>query len=190
MDNDNQEQPMDDLDARTAGYLAHLEGLISEHGWAIQAVRPRADDPAPGPPFAYTVGLSRPQFGHPELLMIGLPTDTAHTILNDLGEKVRRGERLHPGQRIKGLLRGGYEVELLAVDDAADPRAPLSVATRLYGHGGPVDALQVVWPDRHHRFPWDPGFDAGMRAMQPLLGRRAPHQPDRPDTEGPRRDGS
>lgn len=61
---------------------------------------------------------------------------------------------------------------LLAVDDSADERAPLSVANRLYGHGGPVDALHVVLPDQHYPFPWDSGFNAGMRTVQPLLGRR------------------
>ena len=97
----------------------------------------------------------------------------AQTILNDLGERVRGGRRLHAGQRIVDLLQGGYEVELLAVDDSADERAPLSVANRLYGHGGLVDALQVVLPDQHYRLPWDPGFAAEMRTAQPLLGRRA-----------------
>jgi Domain of unknown function (DUF4262) len=172
---------MDDRDARTTSYLARMEGIVAEHGWAVQAVLPRADDPTPGPSFCYTVGLSRPQFGHPELVVVGLHPDTAHFILNELGERVRGGQRLHAGQRVAGLLQGGYEVELLAVDDAADQRAPLSVAARLYGHGAPVDALQVVWPDRNHRFPWEPGFDGAMRAAQPLLGRRAPHRPDPPD---------
>ena len=59
------------------------------------------------------------------------------------------------------------------MDDAADERALLSVANRLYGHGEPVDALQVVWPDQRHRFPWEAAFDARMRPVQPLLGRRA-----------------
>jgi Domain of unknown function (DUF4262) len=165
---------MDDRDGWTTGYLARIEGIVAEHGWAIQGVLASADDdPEPGPPFAYTVGLSSPRFDHPELVVIGLSAGPAQAILNDLGERVRGGQRLHAGKRIGGLLRGGYEVELLAVDDAADERAPLSVANRLYGHGGPVEALQVVLPDEHHRLPWDPGFDAGMRAIQPLLGRRA-----------------
>jgi hypothetical protein len=165
---------MDNVDdAGTTGYLARTERIVAEHGWAIQGVLPRADDPAPGPPFSYTVGLSGPQFGHPELVVFGLDPDTAQTILNDLGERVRGGQRLHAGQRIGDLLQGGYEVELLAVEDSADERAPLSVANRLYGHDGPVDALQVVLPDQHYRFPWDSGFDAGMRMVQPLLGRRA-----------------
>jgi Domain of unknown function (DUF4262) len=105
-------------------------------------------------------------------VVFGLDPDTARTILNDLGDRVRDGQLLHAGQRIGDLLQGGYEVELLAVDDSADERAPLSVANRLYGHDRPVDALQVVLPDQHYRFPWYSGFDAGMRTVQPLLGRR------------------
>jgi hypothetical protein len=167
-------------DAWITAYLAHLEGVIAEHGWAIHVVLPPADDPIPDPPFAYTVGLSGSRFGHPELLVSGLGRDTAQIVLNDLGERVRAGQRLHAGQRLGDLLEGvdggAVQVELLRVDDAADPRAPLTAANRLYGHGGPIDALQVVWPDRNHRFPWEPGYDA-MQAKQLLLGRPATRPP-------------
>jgi uncharacterized protein DUF4262 len=167
---------VDDVeDAWITAYLDHLEGVIAEQGWAIHTVLPPVDDPDPDPPFAYTVGLSGPRFGHPELLVVGLGRDTAGIVRNDLGERVRDGQRLHAGQRINDLLEdvdgGPVQVELVRVDDAADERAPLTAANRLYGHGRPIDALQVVWPDHNHRFPWDPGYDA-MRAMQPLLGRR------------------
>jgi hypothetical protein len=164
-------------DAWITAYLAHLEGRIAEDGWAIHTVLPLLDDPDPDPPFAYTVGLSGPRFGHPELLVVGLGRDTTHIVLTDLCERVRDGQRLHAGQRITDLLEAvdgdAVQVELLRVDDAADPRAPLSAANRLYGHGGPVDALQVVWSDRNDRFPWDPGYDASLQPMQLLLGRPA-----------------
>ena len=163
-------------DAWLTAYVAHLEGVIAEHGWAIHVVLSPGDDPVPDPPFAYTVGLSGSRFGHPELLVSGLGRDTAQIVLNDLAERVRAGQRLRAGQRFSDLLEGvdggEVQVELLRVDDAADPRAPLSAANRLYGYGGPIDALQVVWPDRTHRFPWEPGYDA-MQAMQLLLGRPA-----------------
>lgn len=169
--------PGDVDDTWTTAYLAHLEGVIAEHGWTIHTVLPPADDPDLDPPFAHTVGLSGPRFGHPELLVVGLGRDTAQVVLTDLCERVRDGQRLHAGQRLSEVLEdvagGAVQVELLRVDDAADPRAPLSAANRLYGHGGPVDAFQVVWPDHNHRFPWDPGCDGAIRALQPLLGRRA-----------------
>jgi hypothetical protein len=164
-------------DAWTTAYLDHLEGVIAEHGWAIHTVLSPADDPNPPPPFAYTVGLSRPRFGHPELLVVGLGRDTAQLVLTDLCERVRDGQRLRAGQRISDLLENvdgaALQVELLRVDDAAADRAPLYVAKQLYGQSGPIDALQVVWPDHNRRFPWEPGYDGAVREMQPLLGRRA-----------------
>jgi hypothetical protein len=164
-------------DAWAMAYLAHLEARIAEHGWAIQAVLPPVDDPHPDPPFAYTVGLSRPRFGHPELLVVGLGRDTAQLVLTDLCERVRDGQRLRAGQRVSDLLEdvdgAALQVELLRVDDAAADRPPLSAAARLYGQSGPIEALQVVWPDHNHRFPWEPGYDGAVRAIQPLLGRRA-----------------
>jgi Domain of unknown function (DUF4262) len=164
-------------DAWTTAYQAHLEGLIAEHGWAIQAVLPPVDDPNPHPPFAYTIGLSRPRFGHPELLVVGLGTDTAQIVLKDLCERVRDGQTLRVGQRISDLLEdvdgGALQVELLRVNETAADRQPLSVAKPLYGRVVPIEALQVVWPDGNHRFPWDPGYDGALRTVQPLLGRRA-----------------
>jgi hypothetical protein len=156
-------------DARISDYLAHVEDLIAANGWAIQGVFSEPDDH--GPAFAYTVGLSGPQFGHPELIVVGLDPRSAQIILNNLGERVRSGRRLHAGQQIVDLLRGGYQVELVTVDDASDDRAPLSVANLLYGNGRSVEALQVVLPDRNHQFPWDPEFADGS---QPLLGQRTP----------------
>ena len=38
------------------------------------------------------------------------------------------------------------------------------------GSGFPV--LQMVWPDRHNVFPWEPNCDAGIRELQPVLATR------------------
>jgi hypothetical protein len=163
-------------DAWLTAYQAHLEDRIAKHGWAIQPVLPPVNDPNRHPRFVYTVGLSRPRFGHPELLVVGLGADTAQIVLTDLCERVRDGQRLHAGQRISDLLEdvdgGELQVELLRVDDAAADRQPLSEAKWLYGHGVQIGALQIVWPDGNHRFPWEPGYDGTLRGIQPLLGRR------------------
>jgi hypothetical protein len=137
------------------------------------------DAPEPSPPFAYTVGLSRPQFGHPELLVFGPDPDLNHarTILNALGERVRGGQRLHAGQRLGDVLGGGYEVELVRIDN---PRRPTGAAWGRH---------PVVRAGRHHRgapgrdarrappVPWDPGFDPEMWEIQLLLGH--PTKPNR-----------
>jgi hypothetical protein len=120
---------------------------IRRHGWALQAV-PGDED---GPPFVYTVGLSG--FGHPELILFATAPATAATVLNDLGELVRRGRGLAPCERIR--LRSG-DVHLLAFPESADW---LFAANDLYRAPGapPVPAFLVVpadelvpTPDAHH----------------------------------------
>jgi hypothetical protein len=97
------------MDAQTQAWLdqedARRTAAIRRQGWTIQYVGGSLCS-APGcecssddcPAFAYTIGL----FGldHPELLIFGVPPDTASGVLNDLGERIRLGETLLPGQVI------------------------------------------------------------------------------------------
>jgi hypothetical protein len=96
-------------DAKTQAWIdqedAGLVHPIRQYGWAIQYVggescskpwcRCTATEQAP---FAYTIGL----FGlaHPELLIVGAGMETSAGVLNDLGDQVRRGAALLPGQLI------------------------------------------------------------------------------------------
>lgn len=142
------------------GHLEQMRELIAEHGWAIQAVLGKQT--AEQVPFQYTVGLTA--FDHPEFVLYGLGAQLGGGILNDLGERVRAGERFSPGDRLEGVLTGGYVPELVAVEDDED----LVVARTLYDE---IDALQVVLPDREHRMPWDDGFaiDLPLRGTRPTL---------------------
>jgi hypothetical protein len=70
--------------------LFDLDFTIARHGWALQIVEPGPGDPG----WTYTIGLT--DFGHPELVMVGLASD-AGAVLNGLGERVRRGERFAVG---------------------------------------------------------------------------------------------
>jgi Domain of unknown function (DUF4262) len=85
---------------------AWMRDTVRRHGWAVQAVfgvgcwgHPGCDcgqPPGTNPSFAYTVGLYG--FGHPELVVFGLCADTAMAVLNELGERVRHGQTLRPGE--------------------------------------------------------------------------------------------
>jgi hypothetical protein len=148
----------DDGDIKTwlAREDARAEAVIKRHGWMVQAVfgsGPRRPD------LAYTVGLWG--LNHPELVVFGLPVDTAHPMLNDLGERVRAGAMLAAGTEVS-FGSWPHRVHLLAVPH---PERVLFQATRTYGR--PVPALQAVWDDRSGRFPWQAGYSA-PRWLQPL----------------------
>lgn len=134
---------------------------IATNGWHV--IKVPEDDEGPG--FAYSVGLHT-TFGHAEVIVFGLELDIMHRMINNVGEEVRGGRRLAPGDLSAEVLEG-CDVAFRGVE----PRhlgEYLGFARRIHGGGG-FSAIQMVWPDPEGRFPWDAGFPDPLRARQPML---------------------
>lgn len=101
----------------------------------------------------YTVGLT--PLGHPEFTISGVAPYVAEPLLNHLADQVRNGKRFSNGDELDDILAGGYRVHLL--DVTAFDRFPLSLVTTLYPQHQ-ARALQVVFPDTEHHWPWEPGY--------------------------------
>lgn len=153
------------MDAQTQAwfdqYDASLTETIRRHGWFIQYVSgeacPYCDDcSSEGPSFAYTVGL----FGlaHPELLILGLPSNTAGTVLNTLGDRIRGGEALLPGQ----LITFEDWQHRVIPERVPNPGEIVLKANEYYRrrkkHSVPV--LQLSYDDVDGKFPWEEGYAA------------------------------
>ena len=133
-----------------------LNALVAEHGWAVVTV-PEDDE---GPGFAYSIGLAE-RYGHPEVAVSGLPPDLLLRLVNDAAALVAGGAVLEDGARTDALLIG-YACAVRAV--AADSYGEfLGAAVRFY-RGQPFDAVQVFWPDRDGRYPWETGYANGPQA--------------------------
>jgi len=151
-------QPEDDADRR-------LLDDVQTHGWHIVHVGVPAGEEAEGPDWSYSIGLFH-GFGHPELIVVGLPWSTAEAIINELGSRIRAGARFVHGMRDSDVLEN-HDVRFVAL--RADVyRAYLGYAIWFY-RGVEFPTLQVVWPDRAGRFPWDPACTLAESA-QPILG--------------------
>jgi hypothetical protein len=164
------------IDSRTQAWLdqvdANITAIVRRYGWYIEYVgggccdRPGCDGGADddGPPFAYTVGL----FGlhHPELLIFGVPPGTAVDVLNDLGERVRSGTTLLPGQ----LIAFDTWPHRIIPEDVPNPGEIVFTANRYYRRPDEysVPVLQLSYDDTAGRFPWDDGYAAPD--MQPRPG--------------------
>ncbi len=150
--------------------MADFDGLLRRHdeiidrvGWAVTAVLPTPDDP--GAPFAYTVGLTA--HARPELIVAGLDPVIAQALLNDLAGRVfDTAARFTHGQRIADLLVG---YDTVIVDGPGTEALHPGAALARYG-ADRVRLQQIVWPDRHGRFPWDTGYEYPPD-VQPLIGR-------------------
>jgi hypothetical protein len=140
---------------------AQVHADIATYGWHVVEVV--EDDEGPG--FAFTIGLHE-RFAHPELMVFGLPLDTMHLMLNGAGESVRAGRTYTAGQSYDDVLEG-YSCTFRPV-----PRrhyeAYLGYA-RWYYDGDDFPTLQLIWPDREHRYPWVAPAEGWIRKAQPVL---------------------
>jgi hypothetical protein len=165
------------MDAATLAWLdqedAHVGAIIRRYGWFIQYVGGTELCTLPGcccsededpVPFAYTVGL----FGlnHPELVIFGVPQETAGGVLNELGERIRAGEDLLPGQLITFR---GWPHKIIP-EELPNPGGIVFAANRFYQRPAEfsVPVLQLSYDDKAGRFPWEPGYAAPE--MQPRPG--------------------
>lgn len=135
---------------------------VRDYGWHVVII----PDDEEGPGFAFTIGLAS-TFEHPEVAIVGLPAATMHTMLNTIAELVRAGKRFTRGDRSAEVLEG-YDVAFIAVDRAHyDEWLGYAV---WFHRGEGFAALQVVWPNRQGKFPWDEGAEAAFVRRQTLLG--------------------
>ncbi|WP_156253199.1 DUF4262 domain-containing protein [Pseudactinotalea terrae] len=151
----------------TDRYLRSMLEKVEKFGWGLVHVGESCSEPGctnehegEEPPFTYTVGLAG--WGHPELLVHGLTAAEAEPLLNDLGERIRGGQSFVHGQTL-GCEHCEAELTFTRVIDTSD----LVVLGQLYADE--CQALQVVWRDWQHRYPWDKGYNR-WRFPQQLAG--------------------
>ena len=163
------------MNARTQAWLdqedARIKSVIRRHGWAIEYIGggccsvPGCDGGEDeGPPFAYTVGLFG--LGHPELLVFGLDPETACSLLNAVGDRIRDDETLLPGQ----LLTFDAWSHQVIPEEVPNPGEIVFSANRFYQRPAEfsVPVLQLSYDDFEGRFPWDEGYS--NPEMQPRPG--------------------
>ena len=150
-------------------YDDRLMENVDEVGWHYVVVS--GDDEGPG--FVFTIGLFQNR-EHPELIVVGLPPETANGLLDILMLKIfGENERIEPFRRYDDVAKG---LALVFVPVGVEHyRDYLGYANWYYGAlPKPYPALQLVWPDKGGRFPWEEGYDRAFDALQPVLA-ELPH---------------
>jgi hypothetical protein len=143
-----------------------ITGLVDEQGVAVQYVGGDAFTTA----WAYTIGRLRR--GLPELITIGLDPSSAHGILLRIDQQWSE----HP-PATDGSFDHDKTYRLLPVPNRIWATTDYLLGAARDAHSHPNDlglvAFQVVWADPQGRFPWEPGVNARLRRLQPLLGLRS-----------------
>ena len=156
--------------------MLRIASGIARHGLFVVSVGSGSCD-VPGcnctpepQPWCYTVGLCELQ--HPELVVVGLPPETAHHVMTWAYERAQVGKPLEPRIEYKLDHVGVKLVELPPEWLAADP-SRMALWLQHYGPGRNTlvfpRVAQLLWADADGHFPDDPACDSAVRELQPVL---------------------
>lgn len=149
--------PPDALDEGEQSFVAK----VREHGWFRTSVS--GDDEGPG--FSFTTGFWV-NANHPEVIIFSTKDEIAHDVFWDLFRDAKSGQPLPLGKRTDAVFANLPAYAFLVAKQHY--RSFLGWSRWFYG-GDDFPCLQIVWPDRTGRFPWESGFDTAFSADQPDL---------------------
>ena len=137
---------------------------VRKFGWSSVGIAP-ADGV---PPWAFSVGLWH-SLGSPEVAIFGLRNPDMQQWINTLAGQVKAGQALEVGDALRyGVLPNEFPVMLRSVHRSWYPSL-FGTALHFYNHRPPLPFVQIVWPDRDGRFPWEQEAGENCRANQPHL---------------------
>jgi hypothetical protein len=133
---------------------------VRTHGWQFINVYDNE------PPFLYSIGLMP---DHPELIIFGLDAEIASSAMGKIARRVKHGEAFE--HKITYDIAPPFP--RIAVRNVHPTQIPLYLGyamgySRLQGCGD-LKAVQVFWPDKQGKFPFDVGCDEDVYARQPRL---------------------
>lgn len=138
---------------------------IREHGWFCTNVASAIDE-EPLPNFSYTTGFWL-NTSQPELIVFSLKNDIAHDIFWELYRDAQAGNARPLATPVGDLLQN-LPVYFFPVAERFYAEH-LGWTSWFYSKTNPFPCLQIVWPDRSGRFPWEAGFDVAFSGDQPDL---------------------
>lgn len=167
---------------------------IDSRGWAWQTVGPDQgdDEHEPFPHYCYTVGLVSK--GLPDLIIVGLDIQTSISVGDELiiralgldapGRAVPTAAGPHPFNVNEELLDVFKGSRAMLVDVPPPQAAKRSLFAHDYAEAvsKAPDLIQLVWPDRNGRLPFEEGAAPSFAEAQPVLKYATPTDPNQADT--------
>ena len=149
------DEPADRMDQHEQEFVTQ----IRECGWFSTSVF--ADDEGPG--FSYTTGFWV-NLGVPEVILFSLDSKIAHDVLRDIYRDAKNGRRFPTAARVSDIFASTHA--FLFPVSRRHYAEYLGWSRWFYG-GDEFPCLQLVWPDKAGRFPWDDGFEERFKGLQP-----------------------
>jgi hypothetical protein len=134
---------------------------VDADGLHIEKVIP--EKKAPG--WAYSIGIHK-TMKQPDIIIFGLRPATMEQLIENTAERMRGGVVYADGTEDDELLQG-YTCMFKSVREIWYD-VTVRHARWFYG-GSSFPLLQLYWPDRNGKYPWDPKCQPEVRALQPRL---------------------
>lgn len=139
---------------------------ISRVGWYHVHVQSEKGAPR----FAYSLGFYA-NYGQPEVIVFGLPVKTAQALLDIVAVRFAGAKTPYENFKPYDDIAEGMRIAFVPVARHHYP-AYLGYARWFYKSvQSDFPVIQMVWPDRQGRLPWEPGYDKSFARFQPLLDR-------------------
>ncbi len=120
------------------------------------------------PRFGYSIGLYK-KFNHPEIIIIGLDSESTGAIINNIKGEIEKGTKFVKTVNYSGFLID-FPIQFVEVKKEHYPDY-LGYAGWYNNNSINFPTLQLVWPDRNRKFPWELEFNKNLKFKQPLLDR-------------------
>jgi hypothetical protein len=150
--------------APESDYDKKLLDDVSIVGWHHVYVQPEGGKPG----FAFSLGFYA-NYKHPEIIVFGLPPNTAQQLLNINAIAVAGAKTKYEAYKPYDTIAQGMRIAFVPVAKRHYPTY-LGYAGWFYKSvASDFPVLQMVWPDKQGRLPWEVGYDNAFSKFQPIL---------------------
>lgn len=134
---------------------------IEEYGCHVLNVMEGEGEPS----FTYSIGINKVQ-DKPDVVVFGLKTELAHSMVNNYKDRLLKGESFEPGKYYSDFL-SDFEVCFIKV---AKKHFEEYFGWGMWLHGGEnFEVLQIVWPTTDGVWPWHKERSDFYKWAQPIL---------------------
>jgi Domain of unknown function (DUF4262) len=134
---------------------------IEQYGWHVTLIR--GEERSPG--WAFSIGFYR-SYGHPEVVVFGLPVELMRKVINAIGADVSAGKVFRSESAYSQILEG---VSCIFQTVEKVWYQPFLGYARWFYQGDEFPVLQCIWPDKEQNFPGNAKFRSDWFWAQPLL---------------------
>jgi len=139
-----------------------LENDIRQYG--LQVLHILEDET--GPPFSYSVGLFK-TYGHPEIIMVGLKQQLAHTLINNMAHDIKEGKIFVP-LTFEADILDNFDCYIVEVEK--EHYDNYVGQAQNYYDGDDFPLIQCIYPTVKGIYPWEDEWPENIKDLQPILG--------------------